>query len=363
MDADLDLIVVGAGIVGLATALAAHDRGLSVRCLEAARPGAGQSAGRTRIFRHRHDSTALVGLALRARRAWEGWEERFGRTLIGAEGVLVAGPDLDEHARRFEDAGVEYATVDADGQRDALPALAPPGDSALLDPGGGAIRAAAAVDALSRALGDAIVHAEALGLHPGDRGVVIESSEGIWRAREAVLCAGAGTQRLAWQCGIGLPLSHGCTLRATFAVREPAGTARLACLLDRHGGAYGSQCVEAPAYAVGLNASEVALPDGAAPIPAGRPPAPALAETSAYVTRALPGLHPRPIGVRLCRTTRLPWGDDAFAAWRRGAVTAFAGNNLFKFAPLLGPLLVDSAVSGAVTPELAPPPDATRGEA
>ena len=53
--------------------------------------------------------------------------------------------------------------------------------------------------------------------------------------------------------------------------------------------------------------------------------------------------------------TRLPWGDDAFA-WRQGPVTAFAGNNVFEFAPVLGPLLVDAATRSGLAPELRPPP-------
>ncbi len=115
--AELDLIVVGGGIVGLATAVAAQDRGLEVRCFEAARPGAGQSAGRTRIFRHRHERPELVEMAVRARREWERWETRLGHRLVGDEGALVAGPDLEDHARRFETAGVESTEVDPSAQR------------------------------------------------------------------------------------------------------------------------------------------------------------------------------------------------------------------------------------------------------
>ena len=36
-------------------------------------------------------------------------------------------------------------------------------------------------------------------------------------------------------------------------------------------------------------------------------------------------------------------------------MTAFAGNNVFKPAPLLGPLLVDAATSDAMPPELMAP--------
>jgi hypothetical protein len=36
---------------------------------------------------------------------------------------------------------------------------------------------------------------------------------------------------------------------------------------------------------------------------------------------------------------------------------------VFKFAPVLGPLLLDTVLSGAVAPELSPPAEATRAEA
>jgi len=356
MDTRCDLIVVGAGIVGLATAVAAHDRGLQVRCLEAARPGAGQSAGRTRIFRHRHESLSGVELAVRARRAWSAWEARFGRTLIGDEGVLMLGRHLEAHAGRFEDAGVGYAELDSAGQRLALPALAPPGGPALLDRRGGAIRSHEAVVGLADVLGESLVAAEVLGVNPSDEGVEVESTEGIWRAPQAVLCAGARTAGLARPLGLDLPVTDGCVLRAAFAVRDGAG--RQACLLDRReGGAYGSQCEGGPEYAVGLHSSEVGVCDGDAPIPAAESLAPALERTSRYVAEMLPGLDPEPLGLRLCRTTRLPWGDDSFAAWRVGPVTAFAGNNVFKFAPLVVPLLVESALAGEVASEMAPPPE------
>ena len=65
----------------------------------------------------------------------------------------------------------------------------------------------------------------------------------------------------------------------------------------------------------------------------------ALARLRAYAARAMPGLDPEPAGVRLCRTSILPWGADAFAVWRTGAIEVLAGANLFKFAPMIGELL------------------------
>ena len=345
--------------MGLATAVAAQERGLEVRCFEAARPGAGQSAGRTRIFRHRHDQRQLVQLAVRARREWERWGERLGRPLIGGEGVLVAGQDLEDHAHRFEEAGVEYAEVGPSAQRQVLPVLASLGETALFDVKGGAIRVRHAVEALVGWLGDRVVLAEVFGLQPVSGGLEVHTAEGIWRTRRAVICAGADTERLARPLGLELPLRHGCQLRATFAARGTRPEEALACILDRReqaaSGVYASQCEGAPCYTVGLHSSEVALPDGTAPIPPAESLAPAIESTSSYVVEHLPGLDPEPVELRLCRTTKLPWGNDAFGAWRKGPVTVFAGNNVFKFAPLLGALLAEAAASDELPRELEPP--------
>jgi sarcosine oxidase len=70
----------------------------------------------------------------------------------------------------------------------------------------------------------------------------------------------------------------------------------------------------------------------------------ALARLMRYAERGMPGLEPGPAGVRLCQTSVLPWGGDAFAVWDTGRVLVLAGANLFKFGPLLGELIAEGAV-------------------
>lgn len=58
--AKVEVAVIGAGVIGLATTLALRDADVEVICFEAGRPGSGQSAGETRVFRHRHDEDRLI---------------------------------------------------------------------------------------------------------------------------------------------------------------------------------------------------------------------------------------------------------------------------------------------------------------
>jgi sarcosine oxidase len=326
-----EVAVVGAGISGLSAAYALRRSGVGCRVFEAGVPGAGQSAGRTRVFRHGHDDERLTRLAVRAREEWVRLEAELGASLLGRQGVLICGPNVGERAAAFEAAGVPARLVDRDEQVAALAALSPPEDEALLDELGGALDVRAVIDGLASALADELVTAEVFAVRDRGGHVELQTSEGLWEAGRAILCPGAGLHTLTAQLDLDIPLTVDLHTRAAFAVREPGGS--LACLQDRSG-VHGETVYAAPMpdgrhYAVGLGGEHEPPVDEA------------IGRLTAYVERALLGLDPEPASVRLCRTSILPWGADAFATWRTGNVDVLAGANLFKFGPLLGELLAD----------------------
>jgi sarcosine oxidase len=362
MSGAADVGVIGAGVVGLSTAAELVRRGRTVLCFERARPGVGQSAGRTRIFRHRHDDPGMVHLALRARAAWRDLEQGAGETLVGSEGVVIAGVREDE-AARLERLGVRMRLLDRDALRGRIP-LGGPGrsarapDCAILDLDGGAIRAHRAVAVLAAAVGGQRLAAEVFGLTARSHSVTVHTAEGSHDCGHVVVAAGTETARFASELGISLRERRALHVRASFPAHP--GTA-LPCLIDRSG-LYGERVYASPAddgrlLAIGLSGREASLPvDEHDRLLPGADPSTLRARIEAYASAALPGVVGARRSTRLCMTTPLDAGDDALAAWQQGPVTLLAGNNLFKFAPLLGRLLADAAEERGLDPALRPHP-------
>jgi sarcosine oxidase len=349
-----EVVVVGAGIVGLSTAYALAERGADYRLFEAARPGSGQSAGRTRIFRHAHRRADLVRLAFDSRGIWEEWQSRLGVQLLGRQGLVVTGTHAPDVLSLLAAEGLPARPLDEAEQQRLLPVMRPVEGPAVLDELAGPTDVRAAISALAAAVEDRLIGGQVFRVEPGEPAVV-ETSEGIWQADRVVICAGVGIVELARAAGFDVPLSVGCHARASFRLRDPSLAGRLPCLQEQSGDhseiVYASPVPGAPLYAVGL-----ASDDGELPLDADRE---AGIETlvrriAAYVERALPGLEPEPAELRLCLTTILPEGDDSHRVWDNGSVLALAGDNLFKFAPLLGRRLAAAALGERPRPPAEP---------
>jgi sarcosine oxidase len=97
---DVEVAVVGAGLMGAATASALTRRGTAVALFEARQPGhrAGSSHGSARIFRWGYPDPLYVGLVGQARELWRELEAAAGEPLIRPTGGVDHGRTRDPEA-------------------------------------------------------------------------------------------------------------------------------------------------------------------------------------------------------------------------------------------------------------------------
>ncbi len=292
------IVIVGAGICGLATAYALSQRGVDVVVLERGEPFAEQSAGLARIFRIAHRRPTLCRLALEARVGWRRWESEFGiGRLLGTEGFVAAG-DCDDTAAAMTAAGATFSRLDRDGITARIPFLQAPWQTGIFDPLGGSLWIRRALVALSRRV--TIRRDEVMSV--ADDGSAALSDGTFLRADHILICAGVQTTALFGSLGIEFA-PH---TRFTYQGADAVGAA---CLSAPEG--YGL-----PVGSTGLWAFGQDVPD------------PAVVQT------LFPSLTP--VSRVDCVTASASWldaGGDGWRLTRRGAVTAFVGSNLMKFGP------------------------------
>ncbi|MCA1683313.1 MAG: FAD-dependent oxidoreductase, partial [Actinobacteria bacterium] len=162
-----DLVVIGAGIIGLACAWRAAQAGLSVLVLERDEPGSGATgvaAGMLApVTEANFGEEALLELNLRGRELWSGFaaelEELTGMPSGYADsGALVVAADHDdaEELHRLHDfqrrLGLEVSWLTPRECRGLEPGLAPRVAGAILAPQDGHVNPRAVVRALATAL-------------------------------------------------------------------------------------------------------------------------------------------------------------------------------------------------------------------
>jgi len=315
------IVVVGAGVCGLAAAYELSRRGEHPTVFERGEPFAEQSAGLARIFRIAHRRPALCKLALQARVGWQRWEAELGAgRLLGSEGFIAAGPSEDTLAATkaaMKEAGAAFSWLDRTEIAARIPFVAAPWEAGILDPLGGSLRIRRALGALARRVdirrGDVVSVA--------DDGLVTLADGAVVRGGRVLICAGVQTPALFGPLGIEFA-PH---TRFTYEGADATGAA---CLSVPEG--YGLPLGSTGRWAFG---QEVADPT---------------------TVRALfPSLSP--VGQVECVTVRARWldsGGDGWTVARRGRVVAFVGSNLMKFGPLLGDLLAQAMLSDELPSDL-----------
>jgi sarcosine oxidase len=336
--------VIGAGVVGLAATAELLERDVEVTCYERRRPMAERSAGESRIFRLAHGDPALVELAGQSRRLFARWEELAGEELIDQVGTVVSGTGASVWSEAMTAVGAEHYDVGPDSDLLRLPTAKLP-ELSVVDPAGGVLRVDRIGAFLTSRCRSAVRAEHVFGLEEGPGGVLVHASGSLETYDAVVICAGAGTVPLAAQVGLYPPAALYHHARFTFPTR-PSAPPRMQCWIsandDGHFGSY--QHSNAPGqWAVGLHVDPATVR-----WEVGAEAATELMRklTRAYAEEVLDAVEPDIAGQLYCVDN--PELGDGAVFLRNGRALAVYGENLFKFAPLLGQRLAESALDGSL---------------
>lgn len=358
-------IVIGAGVVGAATAYALTARGERVLLVEQHARGhhLGSSHGATRIFRQGYADPEYVALTTRALALWEALEAAAGEELIVRTGAVDHGrPEVvDAIAAALADADIPHESLTPDQAAARWPGIAFEGH-VLTHPSAGRIRSDRTIEvfltlAERTGLVDLRFDTRVTGLEDHGDDVTVTLSDGsAVRTASVVAAAGSWAPTLVGELlagrGAGLP-----AIRVT--QEQPAH--------------FPSHLPDAawPSFVHWADGDDVyglLTPDegvkvgfhGTGPVvdPDHRDfvPVPAEAERlQAYVARYVPGVDATKPTFISCLYDNSP--DEDFVIDRVGPLTVatgFSGHG-FKFAPLLGEMLADLAMGGVPHPRFALP--------
>ncbi|HWS91168.1 MAG TPA: FAD-dependent oxidoreductase [Mycobacterium sp.] len=314
------IVIIGAGVGGLAAAYELARCGEHAIVFERGQPFAEQSAGLARIFRIAHRRPALCSLAMKARDGWQRWEAEFGAgRLLGSEGFIAVGApdDTAATAAAMKDAGGAFSWLDRSEITARIPFVAAPWDTGVFDPLGGSLRIRRALTALARRV--VIKHGEVVSV--GDDGSTTLADGAVVAADRVLICAGVQTPALFGPLGVEFAPHTRLTYEGTDAMGA-------ACLSAPEG--YGLPLGSTGRWAFGQQ-----VPD------------------PATVRALFPSLSP--VDQVNCVTVRARWldsGGDGWTVARRGRVVAFVGSNLMKFGPLLGELLAQALLTDELPGDL-----------
>ncbi|MFA9445628.1 L-2-hydroxyglutarate oxidase [Egicoccus sp. AB-alg6-2] len=211
---DADVVVVGGGIVGLATALRLLESrpGLAVAVLEReARVGTGQSSRNSGVLHaglYYAPGSAKARFCVAGKRELERFCDEHG-VAVRRTGKVVAAvdrselPALEALAERARTNGVEIERLGPAGVRDHEPHVQ--AVAGLWSPNTAVTDFGAVCEAMRRAVVDAGGRVElgtaVTGLEPTSNGVRIVTSGGRWWAGAVVTCTGLQSDRVAAMTG------------------------------------------------------------------------------------------------------------------------------------------------------------------
>jgi sarcosine oxidase len=341
-----DVVIVGAGVLGLAAGRALGARGRDVVILEQAEIGHPRSGskGSSRILRAGYREPSYVTAALHARDLWRNLETASGRQILHPRPQLTFGTGMRSVQDAMIAAGAPCEFLTAVESARLFPAVAT-GGPALLEPDSAVIAADQALAALAAGCAEVRTGIRAMRLADDGRQVAVQTTAGVVKARAAIITAGPWSSGLLASAGVPLPSRP--VLEQVAYLRSPGADGDSAPIFICHADQvpYGLPVPGSSLYKIGIHQSGPAMDPDAQDESADRGLMRALARVA---RRYLPGYDPEPVATERCIYDNSP--DEDFIIDRTGNVVIGCGTSGhgFKFAPLLGKWLADLATG---TPE------------
>jgi sarcosine oxidase len=327
-----DVVIVGGGLLGLATAYALRGtREVVVFERDTVGHARSGSHGPTRVFRIGYGDDRYVRMAQEARSRWDALEAETGVRLFSPTPQLTFGPGSGAVFDALRCAGAPVSRLTAEEIAEQFPAFAGHGD-AVLEQASAVIAADAALDALRRGMDAELrehVEVRAVG---SDR---IETDEGVVYARAVVVCAGPWTRALVPSLQTHATLEH-------LAYVRPASTAELPIFIDhREPTTYGLPTPGSDLYKLALHHAGPTVDPDAPFIPDAR----VVDQLREAAASWLP--DGEIVDIDVCPYDNTV--DEDFVIARVDGITVGAGTSghAFKFGPLLGERLAALAREGA----------------
>lgn len=364
---DADVLVVGLGAMGSMALWRLAGRGVKVTGFDRFRPphAMGSHHGGSRIIRTAYyEGAGYVPLARRSFELWRELARESGRDLLVMTGGLHMGPpDSPEFKGALLSArehGVAHEVLDAAAVRQRFPQHALRAEElGLLEEEAGYLLPETAIEAAlerAAALGaEAHLDTPVEAVEAVAGGVAVRAGGRTWRARHAVVAAGAWNSKLRLP-GLGVKLKVVRQTQAWFRSRRPAlHHPTLAPVFVRHVGpmvpgtefAYGFPSLDGRTVKIGVFETDEPVVD---PDRVDRTPTPSdTAAVSAFVRAGMPDLDPEPERAAVCLQEFTP--DHHFVveplpgAPAITALVGFSGHG-FKFASALGEAAADFATEG-----------------
>jgi sarcosine oxidase len=335
---DVEIVVVGGGVMGLAAARELARDGRAVALVEQFRVGhdRGSSHGRSRIFRLSYPDPSWVRLAQEALPLWDELEAEAGEPLIERHGSLDLG-DWRPNRNALAETGIAFEVLEGSEIERRFPLAAGADETGLFQADGGILRADAALAALhasATAAGAQVLEETCIeALEPDETGVTVSGGGVSIRAGVVVVTAGSWAGSLLEPHGFALEVTPTRETVSYFAL-EPSEP--VPSLIDfAEGGGPGQLGYALVAPGVGLKAGIHHTGAVIDPDERGAPDEKIARWTAEWVTRRFRGATPLG-GLETCLYTNTP--DESFVLKRHGRIvvgSACSGHG-FKFAPVVG---------------------------